>query len=223
MRVLCIALIFAGAALADKPAVAPAYVAPAAAAADRYGSPAARSPAPAADSYGSPQAAPAAAADSYGSPQAAPQTDSYGSPAAPVVANNDEYGSPAAPVQQNYNAEPAAAAAPAGNQGYYYYYYPVKQGYGGQQAAAQEPDDGGLLGRISGALGTKVLLLALGITGLLVIAALGVNFGGGRAFSSTARALKESVAKMAEPYLTEEAMFESLDFLHKAWATYESL
>ena len=63
----------------------------AAPAASAYDSPTTAAPgyaAPAADSYGAPQAAPAT--DSYGSPQAA-AVDSYGSPKAPAV---DSYGSP---------------------------------------------------------------------------------------------------------------------------------
>ena len=201
MRVFWSTLLLATAVLADKPAVAPAYVAPAAAAA--------------ADSYGSPQAAPSQ--DSYGSPQAAPQTDTYGSPAAPPVAQ-DEYGSPAAPVVSAGAASPAAAAAPVGNQGYYYYYYPVKQHASVQ---ANQADDGGLFGDLGGLigalLGKKILLLALGITGFLVLTALGINFSLG-----LGRSLEDVTAR-AMPYLTPDNLSILADFVDTAITTYENL
>merc|ERR1712227_649845 len=82
MRCLATIVLLCGAALADKPAAAPAYAAPAAPAPDNYGAPAAPVAAPANDDYG----APAAPVQSGG--------DSYGSPAAPVQTNTDSYGAP---------------------------------------------------------------------------------------------------------------------------------
>ena len=214
MKPYCLLLLLASYASADKPAVPPAYQAPAAASpASSYAAPAAA--APATDSYGSPVApAASSAADSYGSPAAPPQTDTYGSPAAPVV---DEYGSPAATPTNNYAAPAAPESTPVGgNQGYYYYYYPVKQ-----NAAAQEEDDGGLLGglgsMIGALLGKKVLVIALIITGLLVLTALGINVGVGRAFSARGFSdMAEEMRYMAEPYMTPENLSLLANYVERA-------
>jgi len=195
-----ILVMLAAAVSADKPALPPAYAGPAPAA-----------PAPAPDSYGSPaapQVAAAAAPDSYGSPQAPPQTDEYGSPAAPPV-SVDEYGSPQSAPQSNY-AAPAAApqeTAPVGNQGYYYYYYPVRQNAPGNSNS----DDGGLLGGLAKflgpILGKKVLVIALILTGLLVAAALGVNFNIGRSFDTgSLYDYADELRDLATPYMTVDNM-----------------
>lgn len=179
---------------ADKPAVAPAY----------------QAPAPAEDTYGAPSqpaAVAAAAPDSYGSPVAAPSQDTYGSPVAAPVAQPDSYGSPAAPVQDSYGS-PAAAPASPGNQGYYYYYYPVKQNY----QEAEEEDEGllgGLLGGgLSGLLTTKALLLVLGIAGAVLIATLSIS--NRRSFSS--RAL---------PHMTTGNLIAILESVNSALVKYQ--
>lgn len=193
---------------ADKPAVAPAYEAPAPA---TYGAPVAKDTysAPVPDTYGSP-AAPSNQADTYGSP-AAPLVsggDTYGSPAAPPVTGGDSYGSPAAPVQ--------TATAPVGNQGYYYYYYPVRQN--APAPAQSEDDDNGILGIVTALLTKKIIVVAIGIVAFLVITALGINIAvGGRSFSSSsARAFE-----MVEPYMTEDNLIALADFVNKSLGKFQ--
>lgn len=181
---------------ADKPAVAPAY----------------QAPAPVEDTYGAPSkpvAVAAAAPDSYGSPVAPPAQDTYGSPVAAPVAQPDSYGSPAAPVQDTYGS-PAAAPASPGNQGYYYYYYPVKQNY----QEAEKEEDGGLLGGLlggglAGLLTTKALLLILGIAGAVLITSLALKKR--RSFAS--RAL--------QPYMTTGNLIALLESVNSALAKYQ--
>ena len=154
----------------------------------------------------------------------APARDEYGSPQAPVVAA-DEYGSPSAPVQNNY-AAPAAPAqqAPVGNQGYYYYYYPVKQN-APQSYAAPADDNGGLFAGIGGGIAgiiaalakKKIILIAIGIAGALVLAAVGLNitFPTGRSLSD--------ISATVSPYITQENLSVLQDFLHTAVENYQNL
>ena len=125
MKCLSMIVLLFGAALADKPAVAPAYVpaesasspvyaAPAAAPSYSAPAPAPAYSAPAAPAYNAPAAAAPApaysapAAPSYNAPApAAAAPDTYGSPQAAPVAN-DEYGSPQAPPV----SQPDAYGAP---------------------------------------------------------------------------------------------------------------
>lgn len=198
---------------ADKPAVAPAYEAPApdtygAPVPDTYGAPAQPAPVVAKETYGAP-AAPPKQPDTYGSPAAPPVSggDTYGSPAAPPVSGGDSYGSPAAPVQNS--------AAPVGNQGYYYYYYPVRQN---APAPAHSDDDNGVLGILTALLTKKIVVIAIGIVAFLVITALGINIAvGGRSFSSsTARAFE-----MVQPYITEDNLITLADYVNKSLGKYE--
>jgi hypothetical protein len=212
-------------ALADKPAVAPAYVAPApsgdsygAPNGDQYGAPSGDTyGAPAGDSYGAPSnPVQVKVPDAYGSPAGPPIQDTYGSPSSPPVSQPDSYGSPQAPVEDSYGspqAAPVQAAAP-GNQGYYYYYYPVRQNVP-EAVVEDEGLFGGLLGGggLAGLLSTKVLLLVLGVAGFVLITSLGINLGK-RSFTS--RALD-----MAEPYMTTGNLIALLDSVNSAIAKYQ--
>merc|ERR1712179_380700 len=204
MRSLISTMLLSTLCLADQPAVAPQYEAPAATS-DQYGAPSApiSAAAPAGDTYGAPAAAPVK--DEYGSPQAPPvKQDSYGAPQAPVVAQ-DSYGSPQAPVE---------TAAPVGNQGYYY--YPVRQN---APAAAEESDDGLLGGRLlSALLGKKLLLVVLGVGAFLVITAFGLSFtiGGRRSLEeASSRALHE-----ISPYMNEQNLVVLADYVRNAIQKY---
>jgi len=198
-----VTILLAASALADKPAIAPAYVAPAAAAA---------APVAAVDSYGAPSQ------DTYGAPvapAAAPSQDSYGSPKEqPISApqGGDSYGSPQAPVVSQ------PATAPVGNQGYYYYYYPVRQNAAPHHHVEESNDGllGGLGGLFGAILGKKILLIALGITGFLVLTALGINFSAGRSFVN-------DVTSRAMPYMTDDNMAIIADFLQSSIEAYQNL
>jgi len=197
MKTVAFLLLSASLCFGDKPAVAPAYEAPAP------------------ETYGAPVAPVAKQQDSYGSPSAPVKTvveqDSYGSPqAAPI--QQDSYGSPAAPPKTQYQAQAPPqhqAAAPVGNQGYYYYYYPVRQS---APVAAESEDDDSIIGLVTALLTKKIVLIALGLGAFLLATAVGININFGRSF---ARSLEDGW-QFVGPYMTEDNLITLADFVNKS-------